>query len=110
MDNVRLKSSIWVAAYIRRCSREGAFVAVSRKGDENAGAIFLECLHRGGADLFGPRFREDGARAFEKIMEGATTLAVAERIEREARFDSDLWVVTVEDRDGRHFLTADEYG
>jgi len=110
MNGVRLKSSVWVAAYVRRCSREGAFAAISRKGDPSAGAIFLECLHREGADLFGPRFREDGGRAFEKLMEGATTLEVAERIAKEAAFDADLWVVTVEDRDGRHFLLPDEHG
>jgi len=110
MDGVRLKSSVWVAAYVRRCSHQGAFAAISRKGDESAGAIFVECLHRHGADLFGPTFRDDGSRAFEKLMAGATTVDVAERIAKEAAFDSDLWVVTVEDRDGRHFLTADEYG
>lgn len=110
MDGVRLKSSVWVAAYVRRCSRQGAFAAISRKGDESAGAIFLECLHRDGADLFGPRFREDGARAFEKLLEGVTTLEVSERIAKEAAFDSDLWVVTVEDREGRHFLLPEEYG
>ena len=25
-------------------------------------------------------------------------------LEREARFDSDVWIVEIEDRDGRHFL------
>jgi hypothetical protein len=109
METLRLKSSIWVAAYVRRCSSAGAFAAISRRGDESAGAIFVECLHRDGTDLYGPRFREDGGRAFEKLMENATNLEVAERIEREARFDSDLWLVTVEDREGRHFFTADEY-
>jgi hypothetical protein len=109
MDTARLKSAIWVAAYVRRCAAAGAFAAISRKGDESAGAIFVECLHRDGTDLFGPRFREDGGRAFEKLLTGATNPEVVERIEREARFDNDLWLVTVEDRDGRNFFTADEY-
>ena len=29
---MRLKSAIWVAAYIRRCNVEGAFAAVRRRG------------------------------------------------------------------------------
>ena len=33
---MRLKSAIWVAAYIRRCHAEGAFAAVRRRGAEEA--------------------------------------------------------------------------
>ncbi len=38
---MRLKSGIWVAAYIRRCGVEGVFAAVRRRGAEEAGAIFV---------------------------------------------------------------------
>ena len=34
--------AIWVAAYIRRCNLEGAFVALRRRGAEEAGAIFVK--------------------------------------------------------------------
>ena len=52
---MRLKSAIWVAAYIRRCNVEGAFAAVRRRGAEDAGAIFIK-LNRldGTAELFAP--------------------------------------------------------
>src|ERR1700731_4071291 len=52
---MRLKSAIWVAAYLRRCNGEGAFAAVRRRGAEEAGAIFIK-LNRldGTAELFGP--------------------------------------------------------
>ncbi len=52
---MRLKSAIWVAAYIRRCNGEGAFAAVRRRGAEDAGAIFIK-LNRldGTAELFAP--------------------------------------------------------
>ena len=39
---MRLKSGIWVAAYLRRCNVEGAFAAVRRRGAEEAGAIFIK--------------------------------------------------------------------
>lgn len=106
----RLKAGLWVLAYVRRCAAQGAFAAVSRRGDDAAGAIFIECLHRDGADLWGPRTREDGSRAFECLVEKVAERDVAERMEREARFDGDLWVVTVEDPSGRHFLSEDEHG
>ncbi|WP_157956244.1 DUF1491 family protein [Acuticoccus yangtzensis] len=99
---------MWVDAYIRRCRTAGAFVSISRRGDDSAGAIFIECLHGDGVDLYGPRMREDGGRGFERIMEAVPGFQVAERIEREARFDGDLWLVTVEDREGRVFLMDDE--
>ena len=52
---MRLKSGIWVAAYIRRCEAEGAFAAVRRRGAEEAGAIFIK-LNRldGTAEIYGP--------------------------------------------------------
>jgi hypothetical protein len=106
----RLKSGIWVAAYVRRCAAAGAYTAISRKGDESAGAVFIEVLGTDGVDLWGPATRDDGGRAFTRLMESATGLDVSERLEREARFDSDLWVVTVEDRERRTFLLEDEHG
>ena len=39
---MRLKSAIWVAAYVRRCNVEGVFAAVRRRGAEEAGAIFIK--------------------------------------------------------------------
>ena len=39
---MRLKSSIWVAAYLRRCQTVGAFGAVRRRGAEEAGAVFVK--------------------------------------------------------------------
>ena len=52
---MRLKSSIWVAAYIRRCQVEGLFAAVRRHGADEAGAIFVKVNRLDGtADLYGP--------------------------------------------------------
>ena len=39
---MRLKSAIWVAAYLRRCQTEGIFGAVRRRGAEEAGAVFVK--------------------------------------------------------------------
>jgi hypothetical protein len=38
------------------------------------------------------------------VLKGVTPLDVEERMTRELRFDSDLWLVEVDDRAGRHFL------
>jgi hypothetical protein len=110
---MRLKSAIWVAAYLRRCNIEGAFAAVRRRGAEEAGAIFIK-LNRldGTAELFGPAPQsafEDAHpvdRAFSRGLKDqpAPEAKIEERIAREVRFDPDVWVLEVEDRAGRHFL------
>lgn len=104
----RLRTDVWVAAYMRRCSAGGAFVALSRRGDQSAGAIYIEVLHADGSDLWVPA-PGGGGRVLERVMQGAPGFEVAERMAREQKFDSDLWLVTVEDRDGRHFLQDFEH-
>lgn len=111
---MRLKSAIWVAAYLRRCNVEGVFAAVRRRGAEEAGAIFI-VINRldGTATLYGPApqavFEEalPSDRIFTALLGGAAPVPetdVEARITRELKFDPDLWVVEIEDRAGRHFL------
>ncbi len=110
---MRLKSAIWVAAYVRRCHGQGAFAAVRRRGAEEAGAIFIK-LNRldGTAELFAPApqavFDEahPSDRAFSRSLGEAPVpeAKVEERLTREIRFDPDTWIIEVEDRAGRHFL------
>ncbi len=108
---MRLKSAIWVAAYIRRCNVEGAFAAVRRRGAEEAGAIFVK-LNRldGTAELFGPAPQSffDTARPadrlFSRCLPETPEAKIEERLTRELRFDPDIWIIEVEDRAARHFL------
>jgi hypothetical protein len=110
---MRLKSAIWVAAYLRRCFTEGAFAAVRKRGAEEAGAIFIK-LNRldGTAELFGPAPQSafDDARPSDRLFSAcvagqpAPDAKIEERLAREMRFDPDVWIVEVEDRAGRHFL------
>jgi hypothetical protein len=112
-DTMRLKSAIWVAAYVRRCHLEGAFAAVRRRGAEEAGAIFVK-LNRldGTAELFGPAPQAafDDARPADRLFSAciagqpAPEAKIEDRLTRELRFDPDVWIVEVEDRAGRHFL------
>ena len=109
---MRLKSAIWVAAYIRRCHVEGAYAVVRRRGAEEAGAIFVKVDRRDGtAELFGPAPQSafDDAhpsdRAFTRLgQEPVPEQKIEERLAREVRFDPDVWIVEVEDPAGRHFL------
>ncbi|MFD1333689.1 DUF1491 family protein [Methylopila musalis] len=108
--SARLTSEFWVSAYVRRCHLEGAFALVRKRGATEAGAIFIVVDRLDGDnDLYGPapqsEARDDGVdRSFERIGERLNGLEVEEKLARERRFDSDLWIVAVEDRQGRVFL------
>lgn len=108
---MRLKASIWVKAYIRTCAGGGLPVAVVRHGDDDAGTIFVRVnLLNGTSRLFGPApagLELPGSdRLLAPVFDGTARADddVDRHLQREAEFDSDLWVVEVESRDGRHFL------
>jgi hypothetical protein len=110
---MRLKSAVWVAAYLRRCQVEGAFAALRRRGAEEAGAVFIK-INRldGSADIYGPAPQTvfDEAHPMERAFAPslkrlpASDADVEAYLERQLKFDPDIWVVEVEDRAGRHFL------
>ncbi len=107
----RLRSDIWVSAYLRRCAVEGAFAVLRRRGAAEAGAIFIKIdLLDGTALLFGPapqsELKEGEDRIFSSLHKN-TWIEPGEaeqRLAREISFDPDLWIVEVEDRQGRSFL------
>lgn len=113
---MRLKSGIWVAAYLRRCNVEGAFAAVRRRGAEEAGAVYIK-LNRldGSGILYGPAPQAvfDDAQPADRLFTiilgreaPAPDADIETRLQREIGYDPDVWIIEVEDRDGRHFLDA----
>ena len=107
---MRLRSDFWVGALTRRAHGAGACVYMARKGAQEAGAIFI-CVDRrdGTLDLYGPApptLSEEATddRRFSPLLSGATQEAVNARMASEIRFDTDLWLVDIEDREGRPFV------
>lgn len=106
---MRLKSEIWVKAYLRRCAGAGVPCAVVRRGDADAGVIYVKISRLDGtAALFGPAaagLADDATdRRWSLVAEAAADADIEARLVREALLDPDLWVVEIEDRQGRHFL------
>jgi hypothetical protein len=113
MTMMRLKTALWVAAYLRRCHVEGIFAVVRRRGAEEAGAVFVRISRLDGtSDLFGPAPQsafdaaEGAARAFTPSLatQSAPDADVEAYLARQVKFDPDAWIVEVEDRAGRNFL------
>ena len=108
--SMRLRSDFWVAAYLRRCDVEGVAAALRRRGAAEAGAIFVKIDRLDGTGaLFGPAPQSEvdrDERLFARLhgADWIDTAAAESRLQREIGFDSDLWIVEIEDRLGRNFL------
>lgn len=102
-----LSTDIWVAALIRRAELAGAFAVVVRKGDARAGSVLVKALNRGDRTtrLYSEATRGDGERVWMMPSLSDQETELDRYIERALRIDPDLWVVEIEDKEGRHFLT-----
>lgn len=102
-----LSTDIWVAALIRRAELGGAFPVVVRKGDARAGTVLVKVLNRadGVTRIYAEATRGDGERVWMRPAPSDEEADVDRYIERSIRIDPDLWVVEIDDRQGRHFLT-----
>lgn len=103
---MRVTTDLWVAALLKRIFSGGGFAAVIKRGSAEAGAVFLILRDRmGGAELFGPapQTSYDTARPDERFFirhAMQDEAALDARLEREKRFDSDIWVVEIEPGQG----------
>lgn len=103
----RLTTRFWVSALVRRCNAQGVPATVIRHGYDEAGAVLLLARHRDGrCRLFGATQQQDGQRAWIPLTgpEPASEADVNERIEKQRRFDPDLWVVEIETDTPQDFL------
>ncbi len=104
----RLTARFWVDAYLARLRMHDIPAFVTAHGDDTGGAVMvkLNTLDRR-ARLFQRSFDlETGARVWTELAAG-TEGDVDASLDRQRRFDPDLWVIEVEDRHGRHLLDED---
>jgi hypothetical protein len=102
-----LSTSTWIGALIRRAELGGAFATVARKGDPQGGAVLIKVIDRRSETtrLYAEAVRADGERIWMHPARSQNEADLDLYIERAARIDPDLWVVEIEDNQGRHFLT-----
>lgn len=109
MFEERLPTGVWVEALIRRAQIAGASAFVLQKGDTARGDVIIKVATLNGeARIYTPRTNMEGQRVFVDLIAqgvGPEEPAIDEYIDRSRTRDSDLWVIEIEDRKGRHFLT-----
>jgi hypothetical protein len=104
MDEARLKTEIWVQACVRRANLDGVAVMITHKGDLTSGSVLVK-LNRFelGCTVLAETRDANGARAWypgtgsELVEETVADAYIA----RSRGRDPDLWVIEVEDRQGR---------
>ena len=101
----RLTADIWVSAYLRRLSMANIPAFITAKGDATAGAVLVKMNTLNGQARAYQRSFDlmSGERAWVVLAEGADA-DVEATLMKQKSFDPDLWVIEVEDRDGRHLL------
>ena len=108
MTEPRLKTLIWVQALMRRADINGASAFVARKGEIDSGAVVVKVsLLNGTAIVWSSSYGSEGERRWIKAT-GQAPIPDTEAesyIERARARDADLWVIEIEDRQGRDFLT-----
>jgi hypothetical protein len=102
----RLKAGIYVRALIRRAEAHGASAFVVRKGIEEAGAIYIKVSRLDGTGfvLAQARQREGDLVWMRPLGENADEAKAAAYFEKQIRFDPDIWILEIEDREGRAFV------
>lgn len=105
----RLTARFWVDAYLTRLSIQDIPAFVVAHGDDTGGAVLVKLSTLDGqARVFQRSFDlMTGDRKWVELEAGVER-DVDEAITRQRSFDPDLWVIEVEDRQGRHLL--DEEG
>lgn len=102
---IRLTADVWVGAYLTRLRLADIPVFITSKGDATAGAILVKVNTLDGhASVYQRRFDlMTGDRVWDVLASGVEQ-DVDVAIENQKGFDPDLWVIEVEDRQGRHLL------
>ncbi len=101
----RLTAEFWVHAYLARLRLSDIPAFVVAHGDDTAGAVAIKLnTLDGNAALFVRGFDlMTGARRWDRLSDGPEA-DVDAALARQRRMDPDLWVIEVEDRQGRHLL------
>ncbi|WP_282153185.1 DUF1491 family protein [Ruegeria atlantica] len=101
----RLTADFWVHAYLARLRFQEIPAFVVAHGDDTAGAVLVKLNTLDGHAVALQRSFDlmSGERKWVELSSGAEK-EVDEAITRQRSFDPDLWVIEVEDRQGRHLL------
>lgn len=107
--NDDLPTALRISAQIRIAAAQGIPMMVVHKGDPDSGTIYLKINRLDGTAEVLSQIRTDRGIAWLSTTEGK---GLPDReadayLFQQMDFDPDLWIIEVEDRQGRHWFPED---
>ncbi|HJP22569.1 MAG: DUF1491 family protein [Alphaproteobacteria bacterium] len=99
----RLKTDLWIKAIIKRCLARGIPATVARRGDGDAGMVFVKLNRLEEGCIVYSRQRDYEGSLVWTPATGADPVPEVDAdtyLQRQLDFDPDLWILEIEDRDG----------
>jgi hypothetical protein len=98
MTEPRIKAGIWVSMALRMGNADGRFGVVVRKGDPDAGGILVVLRNDKAVSVLSQLRSGEGALAWMRATgpEPVDDAVADAYIERQVKFDPDLWVIEFE--------------
>jgi len=107
MSSSRIKAGLWVQAQVRVCDINHIPIMVRHKGDPDAGAILLKLDQGKAGCAVLSQVRDSDGNAAWMYGGGGELIGESEAeayIKRQIARDPDLWVIEIEDMQGRYEL------
>lgn len=106
MTDDRLPTKLLVGAQIRQAATQGITITVIRSGDPNSGMIILKINRMDGQAEVLLQMRQDEELVWAPAgAAGAIPESEADALlERQLRYDPDVWLLEIEDKQGRHWF------
>jgi hypothetical protein len=105
--STRLNAKLWVGSLLRRVNQVGDFATVVKKGDETAGQVILVARRRNGQlQVFTRTMNSRGNYSWTVAVENSQEelAKVNEYLERQARYDPDLWIIELDTDNPERFV------
>jgi hypothetical protein len=101
VPEARVKAGLWVSMALRMGNGAGRYGAVLRKGDPDSGGILVVLHGRKGMSVLSQMRTADGEAAWMRATgpDPVDQAAADAYVERQTRFDPDLWVLEFESPD-----------
>src|SRR3569833_4431378 len=102
----RLKAGIFARALMRRADVTGASAFIVRKGAEEAGAVIITVARLDGTCLVLNQARDGKGNLVwaRPLGDWGEEPKARTWLDKQIKFDPDLWIVEIEDRKGRAFV------
>ncbi len=96
-----LPTDLWIAAHIRQAVKEGVPMIVVHKGDASRGSIFLKINRLDGTAQIMSQLRMEDELVWCPMGGFLPESEADSYLAEQTAFDPDVWIVEIEDRQGR---------